>query len=493
MQTLSISKPGKWLTATSIAAVLAFSGAGYMLSTQQPSAQISVAVGAPASFADLVEAVKPAVVSISVDGRQEIRRLGNDDFFFQFPDLPPGHPFRDFFDRFERPGDRPGAPPRTRRFQASGSGFIISADGLVVTNNHVVENAQNINIIDENGEEHVATLVGTDRRTDLALLRIEGAKDLPFVEFADTDVRVGDWVVAVGNPFGLGGTVTAGIVSARGRDISANSYGDFIQIDAAINGGNSGGPTFNLSGQVVGVNTAIFSPNGGNVGIAFAIPADTVKQVINDLMDDGLVTRGFLGVGIQDVTPDIAASVGLNRARGAMVIAPTEDGPAGEAGIRPGDIILKVNGELIDDKLDLIRTVALLAPGTAVDVVVWRNEEEVSYTVVLAERIEEVAQAGAQGQPETMQPDTPRPTSVGLTLLPNETGEGLVVAEVTPESSADEKGLVPGIVLLEANGIELTSAAQFEDIVASVRASGKTSLLLKVAINGDERFIGLPL
>ena len=483
----------KWLTATSLAAVLALSGTGVMMSVQQSSAQISVSAGAPASFADLVEAVKPAVVSISVDGRQEIRRLGNEDFFFQFPDLPNDHPLRKFFDQFEEHQRPENGQPRTRRFQASGSGFIISADGLVVTNNHVVEHADNINIIDENGDEHVATLVGTDRRTDLALLRIEGVSDLPFVEFADTDVRVGDWVVAVGNPFGLGGTVTAGIVSARGRDISANSYGDFIQIDAAINGGNSGGPTFNLSGQVVGVNTAIFSPNGGNVGIAFAIPADTVKQVITDLMDDGLVTRGFLGVGIQNVSDDIADSVGLNRARGAMVTAPTQDGPAGKAGIVAGDIILKVNGELIDDSLDLTRTVAKLAPETSVEVIVWRDGAEIAYQIVLVERVEQVEQQDQPDEDDQVLPEPPAPTSVGLTLLENVDGNGLIVANVEDDSQASRKGFTLGDILLEADGVVLTSSDVFEEVISSARTSGRATILVKASRNGQVRFLGLPL
>lgn len=495
MTKLSFSNPRKWLTATSIAAIIALSGAGIMLSATQTSAQISVAVGAPASFADLVEAVKPAVVSISVEGSHAVRRLGNDDFFFQFPDLPEDHPLRKFFDQFEGPrGQNPNNDgSQIRRFHAAGSGFIISADGLVVTNHHVVEDADNIIITDEDGYEHVAILVGSDRRTDLALLRIEGASDLPFVEFADTDVRVGDWVVAVGNPFGLGGTVTAGIISARGRDISRNSYGDFLQIDAAINGGNSGGPTFNLSGQVVGVNTAIFSPNGGNVGIAFAIPADTVRQVITDLMDDGEVTRGFLGVQIQDMTKDLADSLGLNRALGAMVTAPTEGGPAGKAGIEAGDVILKVNGELIDDSADLIRTVAPLAPETPVEVVVWRNNAEKTFNVTLVERVEQIAQVEEEKPVEEDKPLPPEPNFVGLILEPNPNGEGLLVSDVEAESSAAEKGIARGDILLEVAGQSLTSIEQFDAAVAAVQEADKSTVLVKMSRGEQVRFIGLPL
>ncbi len=489
MRTQSIFRNRKWLVATSLAAALALSTVGFMVSSQQSSAQVSVAAGAPASFADLVEAVKPAVVSISVDGRQEIRRLDNEDFF-RFPDLPPDHPLRRFFDQFEnRRGQGPDSP-RVRRFQAAGSGFIISADGLVVTNNHVIENAQNITITDDSGNEYSASVVGTDRRTDLALLRIDGATDMPFVEFAEEDVRVGDWVVAVGNPFGLGGTVTAGIVSARGRDIAASPYGDFLQIDASINKGNSGGPSFNLSGKVIGVNTAIASPNGGNVGIAFAIPATTVKQVVTDLMDDGVVTRGFLGVGMQNVTRDIAESVGLNRARGAMVVALTDGGPAGKVGIQTGDIILKVNGELIDDALDLSRTVATIAPNTAVDVVVWRDGQEITYNVVLDKRVEQADERPRDAAPV---PAEPMPTSVGLTLMPNERGPGLMVLDVEPDTIGAQKRFRRGDVLLEANGVALDSPQEFEDVIASARQSGRSTILIKAMRGNQVRFLGLPV
>ena len=305
----------RWLGASALALVVAVPGVlGYVALSQSALAQtatttkvaqITVAPNAPASFADLVEAVKPAVVSISVEGSQEVPSgmgSGDGDYYFNFPDLPEDNPLRRFFDEFDHfgPNNKNGQngqngqnAPRYRHFQAAGSGFIISADGYVVTNNHVVSEGDKITVAMDNGDEHSAELIGTDPRTDLALLKIDGASDLPFVTFADTEARVGDWVVAVGNPYGLGGTVTAGIISARGRDISGSQTGDFLQIDAAINRGNSGGPAFNLQGQVVGVNTAIFSPNGGSVGIGFAIPADIVKQIVNDLKDDGRVTRGF--------------------------------------------------------------------------------------------------------------------------------------------------------------------------------------------------------
>ncbi len=493
MRSLILFRSRKWLAATSLAAVLALASTGLIISSQQSSAQVNVAVGVPTSFADLVQAVKPSVVSIRVDGSQQVRRFNNNDFMYQFPDLPPDHPLRRFFDQFNNQRGNSNDKPLTRKFVASGSGFIISADGFVVTNNHVVENAKSITVVDEQGEEHVAELVGTDPRTDLALLKIKGAKNLPFVEFAKTDVRVGDWVVAVGNPFGLGGTVTAGIVSARGRDINMNSYGDFIQIDAAINKGNSGGPAFNLAGKVVGVNTAIFSPNGGNVGIAFAIPANIVQKIVSDLMKDGVVTRGFLGVSIQDVTPDIAKSIGLDTPRGALVTAPVKGGPAGAAGIVSGDVILKVNGKAIDDTLDLVRTVAQILPNTKVDVTIWRNGKQINYQVVLAKRQEQVANANDNPAQAPIAPPQPKATSVGLALVPNDAGPGLLVQMVEPNSSAAEKGLVSGDVILEADNTPVTSSAQFEEVLGKVRSSGRTTVLIKAMRNDNVRFIGLPL
>ncbi|MBU2301176.1 MAG: trypsin-like peptidase domain-containing protein, partial [Alphaproteobacteria bacterium] len=295
----------------------------------QNAAQIVVpdAAAPHAGFADLVEAVKPAVVSILVEAEesaQNVQRGGgpNGQFDFNFPDLPDGHPFKDFFNQFGQQGNGGGgAAPAPRHYMAAGSGFVISGDGYIVTNNHVVEDATKVTVVFDDGTEKVATIVGTDKRTDLAVLKIDGT-DLPFVSFEDTPSRIGDWVVAVGNPFGLGGTVTVGVISGSGRNIGGSNYGDFLQIDAAVNTGNSGGPAFNTKGQVVGVNTAIYSPNGGNVGIAFAIPASTVKTIVQQLIDSGSVTRGYLGVSIQDVTRDIADGVGLTAAKGAIVREP---------------------------------------------------------------------------------------------------------------------------------------------------------------------------
>ena len=290
----------------------------------------------PVGFADIVEKVKPAVISVRVKIDQPANSSGGDDA----SPFPPGSPFEKFFRQF----GMPSMPNGHEIITGQGSGFFISSDGYAVTNNHVVQNAENVQVTTDDGKTFKAKVIGTDPRTDLALIKIDG-NNFPYVKLADTTPRVGDWVLAVGNPFGLGGTVTAGIVSARGRDIGAGPYDDFIQIDAPVNKGNSGGPTFDVDGNVIGVNTAIFSPSGGSVGIAFAIPADTVKSVIAQLRDKGSVTRGWIGVQIQSVTPDIADSMGLKQATGALVSEPQKDSPAAKAGIASGDVITSVNGK----------------------------------------------------------------------------------------------------------------------------------------------------
>lgn len=495
MSSKLLSNSRRWAGASALAMIIALGGgAGVALTTHQAAAQVAVQPGAPSSFADLVEAVKPAVVSITVDGtEQEVSRF-NGGPNFSFPDLPDDHPFRRFFEQFgDEFGPQDNGKRKPRHFEAAGSGFIISADGYVVTNNHVVENAENVTVILDDGDELKAEIVGTDPRTDLALLKIQDASDLPHVSFADDEARIGDWVVAVGNPFGLGGTVTAGIISARGRDISGSTYGDFLQIDAAVNRGNSGGPAFNLSGEVVGVNTAIFSPNGGNVGIAFAIPAGTVKQIVDDLKDDGSVTRGFLGVSIQDVSKDIADSVGLPTARGALVTQPADDAPASRAGIRSGDVIVEVDGDTIDNALDLSRTIASKAPGDTVEVVVWREGKRQSFDVVL-DTLEEAQVASAE--PEQQLPEeeeTVITSSVGIVLVPNADGEGLLIKGVESDSIAAGKGFNVGDTILEADNMILSSTEDFETAIAQVRDSGRSTILIKASRNGNIRFIGLPL
>src|SRR6266849_376124 len=330
-----------WILAPAIAAVVALS----IPASVHPAAAAEVnAHGAPhpVGFADIAAKVKSAVIGVRVKVENAESQLPDQDLPF-----PPGSPFYKFF-------GTPDQNPQKRRFgTALGSGFFVSSDGYAVTNNHVVENGRNFEITTDDGKTYAAKVIGTDSKTDVALIKVDGHNDFPYVRFSSSEPRVGDWVLAVGNPFGLGGTVTAGIVSARGRDIGAWSFDDFIQIDAPVNKGNSGGPTFDVQGEVIGVNAAIFSPSGGFIGIAFAIPADTVKLVVAQLKEKGSITRGWLGVQIQTVTPEIAESLGLKKAEGALIAEPQPGTPAMKAGIKSGDIITSVNDQPVKDSRDL--------------------------------------------------------------------------------------------------------------------------------------------
>jgi serine protease Do len=383
------SRRTKWLGAAAVAALIAGGAVptGFVApntahaelrSLQQPIAM--------PSFADVIDRVKPAVVSVRVKVQQVAQRDGDEDGpNFSMPNVPPGSPLERFFREFRgEPGPRGQRPPGSPR-QAQGSGFFISADGYLVTNNHVVDNGSEVQIVTDDGRTLDAKVIGTDAKTDLALLKAEGS-DFPYVKLAPQKARIGDWVLAVGNPFGLGGTVTAGIVSAQNRDIGQGPYDDFLQIDAPINRGNSGGPTFNLAGEVVGVNTAIFSPSGGNVGIAFAIPASTVDQVVNSLKENGSVTRGFIGVQMQPVTKEIAEAIGLKEPKGALVAEALKDSPAAKAGIRTGDTIVAVDGEAIKEAKDLSRRIANVAPGKSVQVTLYREGKERTVSVEVAKQ-----------------------------------------------------------------------------------------------------------
>ena len=378
-----------------------------------------------------------------------------------------------------------------------GSGFFISEDGYVVTNGHVVDKADAVTVRLQDGETFDAEVVGVDEKTDLALVKVDaGNETFPFVSFAEQESRVGDWVVAVGNPFGLGGSVTAGIVSARGREIGAGPYDDFIQIDAPINRGNSGGPTFNLNGNVAGVNTAIFSPSGGSVGIGFAIPASIAKDVVADLRDDGGVTRGWLGVRIQSITPEIAEATGLDAPSGALVTEPQSDSPAAEAGIAAGDAIVAVDGETVDDPRDLARTIAGRAPGETVELTVYRDGDEREIAVTLGNL--ENAEPVRTSRRDSERPDRREPTTMmGMRLAPaNAVGldvDGLAVVELDPSGAAAENGLSVGDVILQAGGIDVASTEELADGVENAESEGRTNVLLKVRSGENTRFLALPV
>ncbi|UYQ71316.1 Do family serine endopeptidase [Pelagibacterium flavum] len=492
----------KWVAASAMAMIVAAGtlGAGFVNTQPAIAQQVGTNVGSPpmTGFADLVESVSPAVVSVQVSSEvpvQQVQRGPN--FQFEFPDLPEDHPLRRFFEQFEEPFNAPNPerPNRPREFmQAVGSGFIISADGYIVTNNHVVQDATEVTVLLEDDSELAVDIIGTDPRTDLALLKVrEERNDLPFVEFATDEARVGDWVVAVGNPFGLGGTVTAGIVSARGRDINASYYDDFLQIDAAVNRGNSGGPSFNTEGRVVGVNTAIFSPSGGNVGIAFAIPASLAQSVISQLQETGFVTRGFLGVSLQDLNDDLADALGLANSNGALVTQPIEGAPAAAAGVESGDVIVSVNGEGVNTARELSRLISQQSPGSDVKLGIIRDGEELDITVTL-DRLEEDEEAAPtpQAPAEEAEPETTS-SSIGVTVIPNEDGDGLVVDSIEADSVAASRGLMPGDVIEQANGGAVSSPEDFEAAIDAARSEGKSAVSLRVSRDGVVRFVGVPL
>jgi serine protease Do len=491
------------LLATTVAGLGALALAGQPLLTPTESlpglaahAQ-TVSTARPIGFADIVEKVKPAVVSVRVK-MEAGPQLSSDNF--QAPQGQ-GSPFEFFFKRFGMPdgqgGMGQGGPQQQHHnfTMGQGSGFFISPDGFAVTNNHVVDKAENVEVTTDDGKTYTAKVIGTDPRTDLALIKIEGRSDFPYVHLADASPRIGDWVLAVGNPFGLGGTVTAGIVSARGRDIGAGPYDDFIQIDAPVNKGNSGGPTFDVDGNVIGVNTAIFSPSGGSVGIAFAIPSETVKTVVAQLKDKGSVTRGWLGVQIQPVTAEIADSMGLKSDKGALVAEPQANSPAMKAGIKSGDVIIKVNGEAVNDARSLARRISTLSPGASVKLTVVRGGKEEVVTLTLGEMPKErQANAGTQER-ELNGADVPK---LGLSLAPanqvaGSSGEGVVVTQVDPDGPAAERGFKTGDIILDVAGATVSTPADVKKALADAKGAGKKTVLMRVKSEAGTRFVALPI
>jgi serine protease Do len=431
----------------------------------------------------VVQKVKPAVVSVRVkiDAGKRTKELSR---------LPKDSPLDRFSRRLGQP-DSPGSRSSSRGHSiltGQGSGFFISSDGFAVTNFHVVNKADNVEVTLDDGRVFTAKVIGADEGSDIAVVKVDGAGRLPFVTFADDLPRIGDWVIAVGNPFGLGGTVTAGIVSARGRDIGAGPYDDFLQIDAAVNRGNSGGPTFDTDGNVVGVNTAIVSPTGGSVGIAFAIPAATAKAVISQLRDGGKVTRGWIGVQLQEVTADLAEGLGLNGTRGALVAEPRPGSPAAKGGIESGDVIVSVNGRDARDFREVARTISNLRPGATATIGVVRKGEERSFDVTLGNLPE---QREANASPELPRQKGASVPRVGVSVAP--VSDGVVVTSVDPDGPAADQGLASGDVILQAEGKKIAGVTDLRNTVEAAQKAGKHAVLMRVRSADGIKFVVVPI
>jgi serine protease Do len=468
--------------------------------TSPAQAQVNSAVSTvpqPIGFADMVDRVKPSVISVKVTMKQKATDTSD-----KSDDEESGSPMERFFHQFGGPDgmpkEGPGRDGRHGAMMGQGSGFFISSDGYAVTNNHVVESAEKVEVTTDAGKTYTAEVIGTDPRTDVALIKVEGSSDFPFAKLSEGKARIGDWVLAVGNPFGLGGTVTAGIISANGRDIGNGPYDDFIQIDAPVNKGNSGGPAFNMQGEVVGVNTAIYSPSGGSVGIAFAIPAATVKNVIAQLKDKGTVSRGWIGVQIQPVTQDIADSLGLKQAEGALVAEPQSDGPAAKAGIESGDIVTAVNGQSIKDARELARIIGGFAPGNAVklDMLHKGNSKVVNLTLGRLPNAQEArADTDADAKGSTHGIEVPR---LGLTLAPasklaREGKKGVVIMKVDPKSAAADRGFKEGDVILEVAGKSVTNPGDVREAIEAAHTDKKNSVLMRLRSGDASHYVAVPL
>ena len=456
----------------------------------------------PDNVADVAERVQAAVVNISTS--QNV----NPSQSVPMPQLPPGSPFEDFFDEFFK-NKNDGDPKRSRKVSSLGSGFVVDPSGIVVTNNHVIAEADEIIVNFSDGSKLKAELLGRDEKVDLAVLRVKPKAPLKAVNFGDSDkTRVGEWVIAIGNPFGLGGSVTVGVVSARNRNIESSLYDDFIQTDAAINRGNSGGPLFNLQGEVIGINTAIFSQTGGSIGIGFAIPANTVAPLIKQLRDSGEIQRGWIGVSIQAVDDQIAESLSLPAVRGALIAAVGDNGPAQKGGMLAGDVVIRFNGQEIREMRNLPRIVAGTEIGKTVDVVVIRKGKEQTLKIQVAKLADPdkkpSKQTKVEPEPKQKQKQTQnRPLGLELAAVSEELRrryrlrenlKGLVVTNVDPDSNAADQNVQAGVVLLEVSGEPVTTAAEMRARVDALKKAGKKSaLLLLLTPNGEQRFVAVAI
>jgi serine protease Do len=481
----------------SVAAAALFAATVHSIRAEAPQLKSATALvaaaqtpGQTSGFADLVAKVKPAVVSVRVKADMTPQLMSSDSEGGPFE----GSPFEKFFRDFGGKGvAQPKGKGHQEFVQGQGSGFFVSADGYIVTNHHVVDKAVKVEIVTDNGLTLDAKVIGTDAKTDLALIKVDSRADFPFVELADSKPRVGEWVVAMGNPFGLGGTVTAGIVSAHGRNIGAGPYDDFLQIDAPVNKGNSGGPTFNTKGEVVGVNTAIFSPSGGSVGIAFAVPAGTVKAIVEQLKTNGQVARGWLGVQVQTMTADMADGLGLDDATGALVAEAQAGSPAAEAGLKSGDVITRLGNARVEDGRDLARKVAGIGPNKSVDLTFVRDGKEQKVTLKLGKLNEETvrkAQANDAGDK--------RLPVLGLTIAPAAKVEGagdkgLAVLGVNANSKAAEIGFQEGDVILKAGNKDIARPEDFKAAMSEAKAAGKKNVLVLLKRGATVSHVAVPV
>lgn len=477
------------LAAALLASALVLPLAAPAFAQPAPAAIPAAPPAGPPDFADLVERVMPAVVRITVVGRVEPVAAAEAEG--------QGGALGEYLRRFGGRDGGDSAQPPARRSMGQGSGFVIAPEGLIVTNNHVVGNAERVTVELSDGTRLDANVVGTDPQTDLALIRVHAAHPLPHVAFGASDgVRVGQWVLAVGNPFGLGGSATAGIVSARGRQIGSGPYDDFIQTDAPINSGNSGGPLFNAAGEVVGVNTAIFSPSGGNIGIGFAVPSDLVRRVVDQLRERGRVERGWLGVSLQPIDPDMAQALGLAEAQGVLVASVQRNSPAARAGLRPGDVVLGVDGRMTATPRDLATAVSLSRPGGTVSLAILREGQRQEQRVSLGEAPAARAEAGRGGDSGGV-PGASRRGELGLAFAApsGKPGReaGAVIARVEPGSVAEERGLRAGDEVLRAGGREVRGPRDVVETIRTARQGGRPGIALQIRRGNAELFVAIPL